>query len=243
MFRLPVDFYPVPVASVRFHTIYRFYSVETRWEARESAKSLAAANAHTCPLPLSRLLHDIPNDDSFRHHVRHLGINANMSFRSMLSYLLSLSTFRVTDLKPFTVRWYMECVVLSVCHSICGSSLSPDRRSRLRGGILCPEIYGLHLHGWGSFRDGTSPLCRQGIRCCSASSEGLGTAIIIFLSGSREPARISITLPLISRIHPFLPMGHPSSSGNHSCMKEDTVTAIVDRCCRIQGQDCNRQVL
>jgi hypothetical protein len=52
--------------------------------------------------------------------------SVNMSFRSMLSYLSSFSSLRIADLKPFTVRWYTECVVLSMCHNIC---LSPHLRS------------------------------------------------------------------------------------------------------------------
>jgi hypothetical protein len=84
------------------------------------------------------------------------GLQAALSLRKYVVQehveLSMLSTFCVTDLKPLTVRWYTECVVLSVYHSICCWSLSADRRSRLRGGILCPKLYGLHLHGRRSFR-------------------------------------------------------------------------------------------
>lgn len=93
----------------------------------------------------------------------------------------------------------------------------------------------------GYIRNGTGSLCRRGVPCRGANSEGFGTTIF------RVPraSRISFNpLPLVSRIHTLLPMDHPSSSGNDSCTKEDTVTTIADRYSSPKrGQDCGRQVL
>ncbi len=130
-----------------------------------------------------------------------------------------------------------------MCDHICCRSLSLDRRSRLRGGILCPELYRLHLHGWRPFRDGASLLCCQGVRCCGTSSEGPGTRLL--LSGSREPARIPFTFPQLSPKFTVSCQWIILQVQGTLYVRKETSWQLssIAVSCRIPGQDCSRQVL